>query len=90
MLGTPDEQTWPDVVSFPDYKASFPKWSRNYNKPIAAGLEDENGEDLLNAMLIYDPAGRISAKQACSHPYFGMGAAEHSGRNAKINGYLHH
>ena len=21
-------------------------------------------------MLVYDPAGRISAKQACNHPYF--------------------
>ena len=21
-------------------------------------------------MLVYDPAGRLSAKQACNHPYF--------------------
>lgn len=21
-------------------------------------------------LLVYDPAGRISAKQACNHPYF--------------------
>jgi cyclin-dependent kinase len=26
--------------------------------------------DLLEMMLVYDPAGRISAKQACNHPYF--------------------
>ena len=28
------------------------------------------GLDLLEAMLIYDPAKRISAKKAMLHPYF--------------------
>lgn len=31
---------------------------------------DDHGLDLLEMMLVYDPAGRISAKQACNHPYF--------------------
>ena len=31
---------------------------------------DEQGLDLLEMMLVYDPAGRISAKQSCNHPYF--------------------
>lgn len=41
---------------------------------------DENGLDLLEMMLVYDPAGRISAKQACVHPYFEEGSGAYSGR----------
>jgi cyclin-dependent kinase len=57
------------VTSYPDFKASFPKWVRDPSVPLCANL-DEVGLDLLEMMLVYDPAGRISAKQACNHPYF--------------------
>ncbi|KAF1350046.1 cell division control protein 2 serine/threonine protein kinase [Delphinella strobiligena] len=75
ILGTPSEQDWPGVTSFPDFKPSFPKWSRATDEDIISGegarsLGDD-GLDLLEALLVYDPAGRISAKQACAHPYFG-------------------
>lgn len=69
ILGTPTEEIWPNVTSFPDFKSSFPKWSRNMATPLCSSLDD-TGLDLLEAMLVYDPAGRISAKQACNHPYF--------------------
>ncbi len=68
LLGTPDEVTWPGVTSFPDYKASFPKWKRT-SASLVPGLESA-GCDLLEALLEYDPAQRLSAKQACMHPYF--------------------
>ncbi|CAD0027167.1 unnamed protein product, partial [Aureobasidium pullulans] len=74
ILGTPGEQDWPGVTSFPDFKPSFPKWSRNPDDDIinhdGARVLGEDGIDLLESLLIYDPAGRISAKQACLHPYF--------------------
>jgi len=85
VLGTPDDQSWPGVTSFPDFKASFPKWSRDMSKALVSGL-DHNGLDLLDAMLVYDPAGRISAKQACIHPYFEAGSSAYSGRG-KLNGH---
>jgi len=85
LLGTPDENVWPGVTSFPDFKSSFPKWSRSETKALVSGL-DENGLDLLDAMLVYDPAGRISAKQACIHPYFEHGSSAYSGRG-KTNGF---
>lgn len=86
VLGTPDEDAWPGVTSFPDFKTSFPQWTRNYAKPLVNDL-DQNGLSLLDAMLQYDPAGRLSAKQACSHPYFEHGAAAYSGRTARLNSY---
>ncbi|KAF2713512.1 glycoside hydrolase family 18 protein [Pleomassaria siparia CBS 279.74] len=75
ILGTPNEQDWPGVTSFPDFKSSFPKWNRTDIGAIATPLDDV-GLDLLDALLVYDPAGRISAKQAVIHPYFtGMNGA---------------
>ncbi|KAF2092274.1 Pkinase-domain-containing protein [Saccharata proteae CBS 121410] len=69
VLGTPTEAEWPGVTSFPDFKSSFPKWHRTDIATIVPQLDDL-GLDLLDALLVYDPAGRISAKQAAQHPYF--------------------
>lgn len=33
-------------------------------------LLTDNGVDLLNRMLTYDPERRITAKEALMHPYF--------------------
>ncbi|CAH0022635.1 unnamed protein product, partial [Clonostachys rhizophaga] len=68
-LGTPSEEDWPGVTTYPDFKASFPKWVRNSSVEICRNL-DQTGLDLLENMLVYDPAGRISAKAAVNHPYF--------------------
>lgn len=77
ILGTPTEADWPGVTSFPDFKSSFPKWERKQDDEMvnADGVKilGENGLDLLESMLVYDPAGRISAKQAVHHPYFTEG-----------------
>ena len=69
LLGTPSEDSWPGVTPYPDFKSSFPKWVREGRSALCSNL-DEQGLDLLEMMLLYDPATRISAKQACNHPYF--------------------
>lgn len=68
-LGTPSEAMWPGVTQLPDYKGSFPKWTRKGLEEIVPSLEPE-GKDLLMQLLQYDPGRRISAKAALVHPYF--------------------
>ncbi|XP_078716027.1 cyclin-dependent kinase 1-like [Lampetra fluviatilis] len=69
ILGTPTTEVWPDVVTLPDYKPSFPKWAPSGLAAHVPGL-NQDCIDLLEKMLTYDPARRISAKRALTHPYF--------------------
>lgn len=69
ILGTPNDNVWPDVVYLPDFKPTFPKWRKQDLINVVKYL-DNNGLDLLQQMLIYDPINRISAKRALQHPYF--------------------
>ncbi|CAO4370478.1 unnamed protein product [Caenorhabditis nigoni] len=76
ILGTPTELEWNGVESLPDYKATFPKWRENFlrdkffDKKSGNYLMDEDAFSLLEGLLIYDPALRISSKKALHHPYF--------------------
>ncbi|KAG6836674.1 Cyclin-dependent kinase A-1 [Arthromyces matolae] len=69
ILGTPNEQSWQGVSSLPDYKPTFPQWSRQDLARIVSTLDD-SGLDLLEKTLTYNAAERISAKKALSHRYF--------------------
>ncbi|KAF2760231.1 Pkinase-domain-containing protein [Pseudovirgaria hyperparasitica] len=68
-MGTPTEHDWPGVSTFPDFKASFPKWAAASLEETVPGMDDD-AIDLLHGMLFYDPSQRISAKQALLHDYF--------------------
>lgn len=80
ILGTPKESEWPGVESLPDYKPTFPNWIRADDAAIV-DTPDEDLHDLLDALLIYDPASRMSAKQAVIHPYFQDNLQGNSGVN---------
>ncbi|KAJ7065279.1 Pkinase-domain-containing protein [Mycena amicta] len=69
ILGTPNEECWPGVQNLSDFKSTFPQWSAQDLDDVVTGL-DEDGLDLMMAMLTYNPAKRISAKRALLHPYF--------------------
>ncbi|GAB9465701.1 Cyclin-dependent kinase 2 [Globisporangium polare] len=68
-LGTPDESVWPGVTKLRDYASTFPKWRKKELASLFPQL-DNNGLDLLESMLRYNPAARISAKEALRHPFF--------------------
>lgn len=68
ILGTPNEESWPGVSQLPDYKSTFPQWSRRELAQIIPTL-DAAGIDFLHETLVYDTSQRISAKRALSHPY---------------------
>ena len=69
VLGTPNGTNWPGISQLPDYREGFPQFS---GKPLASILPDLDpaGIELLGMMLRYNPAERISAKEALRHPWF--------------------
>jgi serine/threonine protein kinase len=71
QMGTPTEDVWHGCTSLPDYKPSFPKWKR---QELTKVFENSHPAaiDLLEKMLIYEPAQRISAREALNHPYFSV------------------
>ncbi|RHZ67028.1 hypothetical protein Glove_303g66 [Diversispora epigaea] len=69
LLGTPNEEVWPGISYFPDYKPCFPQWKPQKLDQYAPAL-DSLGIDLLQKLLTYDTVRRISARRAISHPYF--------------------
>ena len=54
ILGTPSEDSWPGVSQLPDYKSTFPQWSRQDVSRIVPTLDDA-GLDMLKvgALALY-------------------------------------
>ncbi|KAH0756318.1 hypothetical protein KY290_026588 [Solanum tuberosum] len=79
ILGTPNETIWPGFSKLPGVKVNFVKHQFNnlrnkFQSPTTSymGKPDlsESGLDLLNKLLTYDPAKRISADAALNHEWF--------------------
>jgi cell cycle related kinase len=69
-LGTPTEETWPDLNELPDYnKIQFPNVEAI---PLDELVPDASREamSLLQRFLVYQSKKRISAKEALYHSYF--------------------
>ncbi|XP_006352417.1 cyclin-dependent kinase G-2-like isoform X4 [Solanum tuberosum] len=79
ILGTPNETIWPGFSKLPGVKVNFVKHQFNnlrnkFQSPTTSfmGKPDlsESGLDLLNKLLTYDPAKRLSADAALNHEWF--------------------
>ena len=69
MLGTPNENNWPDALKLSDFKPTFPKFRGKHMQEHTPTLEALE-VDLLSGLVALDPNKRISALQALHHPYF--------------------
>jgi serine/threonine protein kinase len=75
LLGTPTESIWPGVTRLPYWQADvFPTWPKlSLKRVLLSSLSASLSPDSLNLLqqlLTYDSAKRITAKQALQHQYF--------------------
>jgi hypothetical protein len=49
-LGTPTDETWPGVVSLPEFKSSFPRWKQTND--LSSLLNDRMRDDALDLLLV--------------------------------------
>ncbi|CAF3468617.1 unnamed protein product [Rotaria socialis] len=69
-LGTPNEKSLPGVTTNPDFQAlRLPYYHGESLNHLAPRL-DQNGIDLLEQFLRYNPHSRISAHDAMMHKFF--------------------
>ncbi|MCP9266462.1 Cyclin-dependent kinase 1 [Dirofilaria immitis] len=70
IMSTPTEETWRGVSNLPHYSIKFPQWKKCSLQKILSKYMDSGGLKILQAMLTYNPAERISAKKLLKDPYF--------------------
>ncbi|OWZ21165.1 Cell division protein kinase [Phytophthora megakarya] len=68
LLGTPTVEIYPAIVDLPDYRRDFPVYATPDSLAHLVPTLDADGVDLLEQMLQYDPAKRITAAEAMLHP----------------------
>jgi len=69
LLGSPNERIWPGFSKLPLAKSVSLSQPYNNLRQKFSRLS-EQGLDLLNRLLTYDPRKRISASDTLRHPYF--------------------
>ncbi|EST05108.1 Protein kinase domain protein [Kalmanozyma brasiliensis GHG001] len=75
VLGTPNKDRWPSIESMPDYKGWWPHLRLdNYAKTLprwyASRHKADDGYELFDRLLQYDPEQRLTATQSLTHPWF--------------------
>jgi len=68
VLGTPTLDDWPGMAELPQYQPNYTVYKRQSLGKIVP--LNQNGIDLLEEFLHYDPDKRITAEKAIGHPYF--------------------
>jgi cell division cycle 2-like protein len=70
VLGIPTTKIWPEIAKLPHF-LKLPSKGNEYNllDKIFSSIS-QSGVDLLDRLLTYDPARRISANEALAHAFF--------------------
>lgn len=70
-LGSPTEETFPQLASLPHYN-KFAPFAEYYGKDLSECLTtlDAAGLDLIYALLAYDPKRRLTTEEALNHEFF--------------------
>lgn len=67
LLGTPSEALWPGVSDFPHWMDTYPSWPQ---QRIVHRLQfDPVVSHLLSSLLVLNPARRLTARNALTHPF---------------------
>lgn len=72
IIGTPNNESWPGVKNLKDWHV-YPQWTpKNLADAVKwpQGTPDSHALDLIQNMLILDPAKRLTTMDALRHPYF--------------------
>lgn len=69
LMGTPNEQTWPKVTQYHEWKGTYPNYPPQDLRQILP-MVDPLGLDLLQRMLQMQPNMRVSARDALQHSWF--------------------
>ncbi|CAB04875.1 Cyclin-dependent-like kinase 5 [Caenorhabditis elegans] len=69
QLGSPSEDNWPSITQLPDYKP-YPIYHPTLTWSQIVPNLNSRGRDLLQKLLVCNPAGRIDADAALRHAYF--------------------
>ncbi|KAM0687009.1 Cyclin-dependent kinase catalytic subunit [Conglomerata obtusa] len=68
VLGTPNDEIWPNVCDLPNYQKEFPVWKEIDLEEIIPAKSEFI--ELIQSCLVYDPIKRISARNALKHVFF--------------------
>lgn len=71
-LGTPTDEMWPGVRQLPNFHPIFPGYREQKLRTCFPEIAEQEALAfaLMEEMLIYNPARRISVKAALNHAYF--------------------
>ena len=68
LLGTPNDNSWPDTIQLPKFRIFKGTPDSSIKKKFANFSEE--CQDLISKMLVLNPNNRITAEEALNHPYF--------------------